>query len=292
MSRTLQKTKWIYLLLLSLIWGSSFILMKKALIGLTSIEIGALRILITAVFLIIIGFKSLRKIKKRHWKWIFYSGVLGTFFPSFLFAFAIRGIDSSIASILNSVTPLNALWVGLVFFGFAFKRKQFIGILIGLIGTIVLIYQSADMNPNQNYWYALLPIVSSVGYGFNVNIIKKHLQDLDALAITTGNFVLLLPFTLFVLLYSGFFTSFEFTPVTKSALMYIAILAVLGTGIAKVMFNKLIQISSPVFSSSVTYLIPIVAVMWGILDGEKLSTLQFFAATIILLGVWLVNKAK
>lgn len=292
MSRTLQKTKWIYLLLLSLIWGSSFILMKKALIGLTSIEIGALRILITAVFLIIIGFKSLRKIKKRHWKWIFYSGVLGTFFPSFLFAFAIRGIDSSIASILNSVTPLNALWVGLVFFGFAFKRKQFIGILIGLIGTIVLIYQSADMNPNQNYWYALLPIVSSVGYGFNVNIIKKHLQDLDALAITTGNFVLLLPFALFVLLYSGFFTSFEFTPVTKSALMYIAILAVLGTGIAKVMFNKLIQISSPVFSSSVTYLIPIVAVMWGILDGEKLSTLQFFAATIILLGVWLVNKAK
>lgn len=284
--------KWIYLIILSLIWGSSFILIKKALIGLTPIQIGALRILITAVFLLIFGANSLKKIKKHHWKWVLLSALFGTFFPSFLFAFAIKGIDSSIASILNSITPFNALWVGLVFFGFLFKPKQIIGILVGLIGTVALIYQGADMNPNQNYWYAILPIVSSVGYAFNVNIIKKHLQDLDPLAITTGNFILIIIPTLLVLTFSGFFSSFELTSTTKPALFYITLLAIFGTGLAKVMFNKLIHISSPIFSTSVTYLIPIVAVMWGVLDGEKLSLLQLFAGGIILLGVWLVNKAK
>lgn len=288
----LQENKWMYLIVLSLIWGSSFILIKKALLGLTPLQIGALRILITAVFLLLIGFKSLQKIKKHHWKWVLLSALFGTFFPAFLFAFAIKGIDSSIASILNSITPFNALWVGLVFFGFLFKPKQIIGILVGLLGTVILIYQGADLNPNQNYWYAILPIISSIGYAFNVNIIKKHLQDLEPLAITTGNFVLIIFPTLLVLAFSGFFTSFEVTPTTKTALFYITLLAIMGTGLAKIMFNKLIHISSPVFSTSVTYLIPLVAVMWGVLDGEKLSVLQFFAGGIILLGVWLVNKAK
>lgn len=216
MGGTLQQKKWIYLIILSLIWGSSFILIKKALIGLTPLQIGALRILITSVFLSVIGFRSLKKIKKCHLKWVFYSAALGTFFPSFLFAFAIRGIDSSIASILNSITPFNALWIGLFFFGFAFKSKQLIGILVGLVGTIILIYQGADTNPNQNYWYALFPIISSIGYGFNVNIIKKHLQHLDPLAITTGNFIMILFPTLFVLVYSGFFSSFQFTSETQT----------------------------------------------------------------------------
>lgn len=288
----LQENKWVYLIILALIWGSSFILIKKALIGLTPIQLGALRISFAGVFLLIIGFKSLKKIKKHHWKWVLYSALFGTFFPAFLFAYAIKGIDSSIASILNSVTPFNALWVGLVFFGFAFKSKQLIGVLVGLVGTVILIYQGADMNPNQNYWYAILPIVSSVGYAFNVNIIKKHLQDLEPLAITTGNFITIIIPALIVLASTGFFTDFQYTPESKSSILYIFILAIMGTSIAKIMFNKLIHISSPVFSTSVTYLIPIVAVMWGVLDGEKLSLVQLFAGMIILLGVWMVNKAK
>lgn len=288
----LPQKKWIYLIVLALIWGSSFILIKKALIGLTPIQLGALRIIFAGVFLLIIGFKSLKKIQKRHWKWVLYSALFGTFFPAFMFAYAIKGIDSSIASILNSVTPFNALWVGLVFFGFLFKPKQLIGVLVGLLGTVLLIYQGAEMNPNQNYWYALLPIVSSVGYAFNVNIIKKHLQDLEPLAITTGNFVTIIIPALIVLTSTSFFTEFQYTPESKLSILYILILAIMGTSLAKIMFNKLIHISSPVFSTSVTYLIPIVAVMWGVLDGEKLSVIQFFAGIIILLGVWLVNKAK
>lgn len=287
-----NNTKWIYLIILSLVWGSSFILIKKALVGLTPIQIGALRILITAVFLLLIGFRSLKKIQKKHWKPVLYSAVLGTLFPSFLFAFAIKGIDSSIASILNSVTPFNALWVGVLLYGFTFNKNQLIGILVGLAGTVVLILEGADLHPDQNYWYAVLPIISSLGYAFNVNIIKKHLQDLDPLAITTGNFILIILPTLAVLAYSGFFSTFELNAATKPALFYISILAVVGTGIAKILFNKLIQISSPVFSASVTYLIPIVAVMWGIIDGEKLSFVQLVAGIIILFGVWLVNRRK
>ena len=284
--------KWFVLLMLSLIWGSSFILMKKALLGLSPIQVGALRILITAFFLLIIGFKSLKKIKKEQWKYVFFSALLGTLFPSFLYAFAIDKIDSSIASILNSLTPFNTLIVGTLVFGFIFQKKQLIGILIGLVGTLILIMKGASLNPNQNYWFALLPIISSIGYAFNVNIIKKYLQDLDAIAITTGNFILILIPAFLVLLFTDFFTSFELNETTEPALLYILILAIVGTGFAKIMFNKLIQISSPVFSASVTYLIPIVAVMWGILDGEKLSVIQLVAGVIILFGVYMVNKNK
>ena len=183
-----QQRKWFYLITLALVWGSSFILIKKSLLGLTPIQLGSLRILITAVFLLIVGFKSIRLIQKKHWKYIFYTAILGTFFPAFLFAFAITKIDSSISAILNSLTPFNTFVVGALVFGFSFKKRQLIGILVGLIGTVLLILKGAHMNPNQNYWYAILVITSSVGYAFNVNIVKKYLYDLSALEITTGNF--------------------------------------------------------------------------------------------------------
>ncbi|QMU63390.1 MAG: EamA family transporter [Flavobacteriaceae bacterium] len=289
--KTLQQ-KWLYLIILSVIWGSSFILIKKGLIGLTPLQLGALRILITAAFLLLIGFKSLRKIQKFHWKYIAYTAALGTFFPSFLFAFAITGIDSSITSILNSLTPFHTYIFGTLVFGFTFKKKQLIGILVGLIGTLILVLKGVETNPDQNYWYALLVIVSSVGYAFNVNIVKKYLSDLSALAITTGNFLLLIIPSGFVLLFSGFFTTFQFNPETSLAFGYIIILSIVGTGMAKVMFNRLVQIASPVFSASVTYLIPLVAVMWGMIDEEKLHIVQLLGAAIILFGVYLVNKTK
>jgi len=277
---------------LSLIWGSSFILMKKALIGLTPIQLGALRMLITAVFLLLIGFKSLRQIKKRHWKYIAITAALGTFFPAFFFAFAIVKIDSSIVSILNSLTPFNTFIFGALVFGFTFNRKQLIGIFIGLIGTVILILKGAALNPTQNYWYAILILLASVGYAFNVNIVKKYLSDVSALAITAGNFLLLIVPAFLVLAFSGFFSTFEVNETTTTALGYIIILSVVGTGIAKVLFNKLVHISTPIFSSSVTYLIPIVAVLWGIIDGEKLSAIQLLAGGVILVGVYLVNKKK
>lgn len=287
-----QQQKWLSLVFLSIVWGSSFILMKKALIGVTPIQLGALRMIITAVFLLLVGFKSIQRIQKKHWIYIAYTALLGTFIPGFLFAYAINGIDSSIVSILNSFTPFNTLIFGALVFGFSFKRKQLVGILVGLIGTLILILKGANLNPDQNYWYALLIIIASVGYAFNVNIVKKYLQDLDALAITTGNFLLLLVPATIVLSCTDFFSTFKTDDVGLESLGYISILSIVGTGIAKTMFNRLVHISTPIFSSSVTYLIPIVAIVWGVLDGEKLSEIQVLAGIIILFGVYLVNKTK
>lgn len=282
--------RWFYLIILAIVWGSSFILMKKALLGLTPIQVGALRILITAITLVLVGFKSIFTIRRKHWWYLFLTAILGTFFPAFLFAYAIQGIDSSIASILNSLTPLNTLIIGFFIFGFTFKRHQLLGVLVGFVGTAVLIFKGAELNPQQNYMYATLPILSSLGYAFNVNILKKYLSDLSALAITVGNFILLIIPTTIVLWYSDFFQTFEYTETMQLSLLYIIILAVLGTAFAKTLFNHLVQISSPIFSTSVTYLIPIVAVFWGLLDNENLNLIQLVAGFVILLGVYLANR--
>ena len=288
----IRKLRWIYLIILSLIWGSSFILMKKALIGLTPIQLGAFRILITAFFLLLIGFNRLLKIERRHWKYLTLNAMLGSFFPIFLFSFALQKIDSSIASILNALTPLNTLLFGAMVFGFAFKQRQLTGVLIGFTGTVMLILEGAQIHREQEYLYISFVIIASVGYAFNVNLIKKYLHDLDALSITVGIFAILIIPAFIVILLSGFFQNVEINGITTSSLVYVSILAVVGTGIATIMFNRLIQLSTPVFSASVTYLIPVVAITLGILDGEKISFLQFFSGFVILVGVYLANKAK
>lgn len=285
-----KNIRWFYLLILAIVWGSSFILMKKALLGLTPIQMGALRIIITGIVLILVGFKSIATIKRKHWRPLFLTALLGTFFPVFLFAYTISVIDSSITSILNSLTPLNTLIIGALVFGFTFKRHQIIGVLIGFSGTALLIFKGAEMNPDQNYLYAALPIIASIGYAFNVNIIKKQLSDLSALAMTVGNFILIIIPAFIVLWYSDFFQTFKATETMNSSLLYISILSVVGTAFAKTLFNKLIQISSPLFATSVTYLIPIFAVFWGLLDHENLSLIQLTGGLIILTGVYLANK--
>jgi len=287
-----KNIKWVYLGILALVWGSSFILMKKALIGLTPVQLGALRIIITAIFLMLIGFKSLKQIQKNQWKYIAYTAILGTFFPAFMFAFAVSYLDSSIVAILNSLTPFNTLIFGALVFGFAFNKKQLIGILIGLTGTLILILNGANLNPDQNYWFAFLILLASIGYAFNVNMIKKHLNEVSALGITAGNFLLMIIPASIILISTGFFTEFEMTETNMASMGYITVLAVLGTGIAKVLFNKIVQMTSPIFASSVTYLIPLVAITWGIIDGESLSVIQAIAGAVILLGVYLVNKNK
>lgn len=287
-----KNLRWIYLMLLALIWGSSFILMKRALVGLSPMQVGALRIIFTALFLILIGGRKIFKIKKKQWYYLTLNGLVGTFFPAFLFAYAIDKIDSSIASILNSLTPLNTLIFGALVFGFGFKKRQLFGVLIGLIGTLMLILKGAEVNPNQDYFYASFILIASVGYAFNVNILKKYLFNLDAISITVANFVLLIIPTLVVLWFTDFFETFELNKATKTGMFYLAILAVFCTGLAKIMFNRLIQISTPIFSSSVTYLIPIVAITWGVLDGEKITLFQIISGAIIMFGVYLVNKSK
>ena len=284
-----KQLQWTLLIVLSLIWGSSFILIKKGLIGLSPYQLGALRIIFTALFLLLIGFKSLTEIKLYQWKYIAITSLFGTFIPAFLFAIAETKVSSSVCSILNSLTPLNTLLIGFVAFGLSFKRSQFIGVVIGLLGTAVLIFNGKQESSNANYYYAILVIIASVCYAINVNLIKKLLSDVKPLSITTGNFVVLLVPAL-VILFSTDFLSIVSLPKTQHSMLFIIILGIVGTGIANICFFKLIQISSPVFASSVTYLIPIVAFFWGLLDNEMLTPLQFFGAFVILIGVYLANK--
>ncbi|MCK4561611.1 MAG: DMT family transporter, partial [Flavobacteriaceae bacterium] len=230
-----KQKRWVYLIILSIIWGSSFILMKKALVNLSPVQVGALRIILTAITLFIVGFKQISSISKKQWYYIFLTAVLGTFFPAFLFAFAVQNIDSSITSILNSLTPLNTLITGAIFYGFPFFRKQFLGIIIGLIGALFLILKGAEINPDQNYFYAICIVIASIGYAFNVNILKKHLNDLNALAITTGNFLILFIPAL-IILWKTDFIHIETIKNTKESLYYLILLSIFGTAMAKTLF--------------------------------------------------------
>ena len=281
--------KWLFLTVLALIWGSSFILIKKGLVGLSPMQLGSLRIIFSTIFLIIIGFKSITEIKQHQWKYIALTSLFGTFIPAFLFAIAQTQISSSVSSILNSLTPLNTLIIGGLAFGLSFKRTQVFGVIIGLIGTLLLIVNGAMNHPNQNYWYTVLVLIASICYATNVNLLKKHLSDVKPLSISTGNFLVMLVPALIVLFSTDFLSVVENAEVQNS-MIYIIILGVVGTGIANIIFFKLIQMSSPVFATSVTYLIPVVAFFWGLLDNEMLTPIQFIGAFIILIGVYLSSK--
>ena len=291
-----SKLKYVYLIILSLIWGSSFILIKKALgVGeeeliLQPLQLGAMRTIISGVILIAIGWKSFITTDKAKWKWLAVSGFLGTFFPAFLFAYAQTEIDSAISAILNSTVPLISLIMGAIIFGIAFTRNQLIGVIIGLAGGIGLVIAGMKSHPDQNYLFAGLVFIACICYASNVNIIKKYLQNVQPLAIATGNFIFIVPFA-FVVFFASDGATIEFaTSRVQESFIYIIILCIFGTVTAKIMFNKLVQISNPVFASSVTYLMPIISVMWGLLDHGNFSIWQLFASLIIMVGVYLVNK--
>ncbi|WP_411766304.1 DMT family transporter [Winogradskyella sp. A3E31] len=285
--------KWFYLILLSIIWGSSFILIKKSLLGLTAFQLGALRTVFAGIILLAFGYKTLRPLKKSHWQWIFISALLGSFFPAFLFAIAQTEIDSAITSIINSLVPLNTALVGAAVFKIGTTKRQFLGIVFGFIGCAILIFRGAEINPDQNYMYAGFVVVATLMYAGNVNIIKRHLNDVKPLAIAAGNYTFIVIPALIILYVTDFFAEATFeSPYFKSAILFTLILSIFGTAMAKVVYNTLVQISTPVFASSVTYIMPIVALIWGLIDGESFGLLQGVGAVIILVGVYLANPFK
>jgi drug/metabolite transporter (DMT)-like permease len=286
-----EQKKWAYLFTLAIVWGSSFILIKKGLVGLTPLQLGSLRTVISSLFIFMIGYKSLKTILNPQWKWVILSGFIGTFLPAFLFAFAETEVDSGIVSILNALVPLNATLIGLAIFKIASTKIQIFGVILGFIGASMLIFNSMELNPDQNYLYAGFVVLATVMYGFNVNIIKHYLQEVKPIAIATGNFIAIVIPALIVLIFSGFFTAQTFEQQSiYSSIGFVAILAVFGTVMAKIIFNNLIQISSPVFASSVTYLMPLVALLWGLFDGELFGLDQGLASLLILGGIYLANK--
>ena len=287
----IPENKWLYLFLLSLIWGSSYILIKRGLVGLSPIELGSARIVISTVFLLVLGFNSLSGLSRYHWKWLIITGFLGTFFPSFFFAFAQLHIDSSVAAILNSLTPIFTVLVGITLFATRMLARQYFGVVLGFVGSLGLVWGGAQINPNQPIGYVLLILSASMCYAINIHFLKHKLSAVSPMAMTLGNFIAILPPALIMLFFSDFFSFQKLqNPEVITSLGYVATLAFFGTAIAKVMFNRFVKIASTVFVSSVTYTLPIVALFWGTLDGEKISSYQLLSTVVILVGVSLAHK--
>ena len=284
-----KQLKWILLVTMALIWGSSFILIKKGLVGLDPYQLGSLRMVFAALFLLVIGCKRLPQIPSNKWKFMALTALLGIFIPAYLFAIAETKIGSSITGVLNSLVPLNSLIFGGLVFGLQFKRTQVMGVGVGFIGSLMLVFTGNDPQTTSNYGCVFLVFIATLCYALNVNLIKKYLSDMDSLTIATGNAAAMLAPALVILCFTGFFEVMH-VPEVQLSVLFILILGVFGTGIANLLFFRLIQISSTVFATSVTYLIPIVAFFWGLLDHEMLSSLQFVGACIILSGVWLSGK--
>ena len=291
MSKSSPLLSWGLLLLLALIWGSSFILIKTGLKGLSAGDVGALRILSASVFLIPMALKSLRHLTRKHWGLLFTIGLCGSLIPSFLFAVAQTSLPSSVAGILNALTPMFTMVLGVLFFHQSLSRRTFLGLLLGLAGTAYLILADGNGGLEGINLYALLVIMATVFYGANLNIIKFKIQDLNARTITSVSLLIVGPFAAFYLFVISDFAS-SITMENATPIGAILLLGVLGTAIALVLFNELVKITNPVFTSSVTYIIPIVAVGWGLVDGEKLATHHVIGMTMIITGVYLANKKR
>ncbi len=293
MSKNKNLISWSILLSLMLVWGSSFILIKRSLDYFSATEVGLLRVVITFLFLLPIALIKISKIDKKHRNYLIISGIIGSLIPSFMFAIAQTQINSFLAGTLNSLTPLFTLFMGLAFFKLKAKWFNILGVIIGLFGALGLIFASSNnLGFAINIKYSSLILIATICYAFNVNFIKIYLKQLDSLTITALTFFYIgIPSTIYVLAFTDIPTKLLHEEEALIGFGYVSILAVFGTGIALIVFNKLIKMSSPVFASSVTYIIPIVAIIWGIIDGEIFKQIYIAWFALILIGVLLVNTS-
>ena len=289
---SLSLRKWGTLVILSLIWGSSYILIKKGLTGLTPIQLGSLRVIVTTIIIAPIGYQKIKHIPRQKMKWVALSAFVGSFFPAYLFAFAETEISSSITAVMVSLTPLFTLLISVFVFGEELLKKQVFGVLIGFTGIIVLINNELFAS-SFNILYIMFIVLAAFCYAINANVLKYKLSNIPALGIVFMSFLFMFIPAFIILCFSDFpFSDFTSDPLIIESIIYIVILAVFGTAIAKVLYIKLLAISTPVFSVSTTYLMPVVAIFWGLLDGEEFKLTQFIGTAIILLGVYLVTKKK
>ena len=282
---------WSLLILLAIIWGSSPILIKKALIKLDPFEIGALRLTLASFVLMPFLLKNLKEIKRKDYFILFISGIVGNVLPYFLYPIAQTKIDSATSGVLTSLTPFFALIIGVVFYKLKATKNNIIGLIIGFLGTFLLILFSGSSGGFTADVFGLFVVAATLLYGINLNLVKYHLKHLKPIAITSFSIVSILPITLYILFFLSPFhyhlNNFDFY---KVELGYVLILGVLGTSIATIIFYNLIKIKDTVFASMVTYLMPLVAISLGVIDGEKINEVQLFGMALILTGVFINGK--
>jgi len=281
---------WFIFILLSIIWGSSFIMMKEGLLHLSAYQVASLRIVFSGIVLLPSAIKHFRNIPKDKLGVIFLSGVLGSLLPAYLFCVAEIGIDSALAGTLNSLTPIFVIITGALFFNSRTSSNKIAGILIAFTGSILLLVSKGNMQESQNLVYVSFVVIATICYGLNVNMVYKHLQNIGSLQIAAVALTLNTIPALIVLIATGYFN----LPLTSEGVLYstgqAALLGILGTAVASIIFYKLVKSAGAVFASMVTYGIPIIANFWGMIYGEEVGLKQFGCLLLILTGVYLANR--
>jgi drug/metabolite transporter (DMT)-like permease len=287
----LNEKVWQYavLLLLSFIWGTSFILMKRGLETFSPLQLAALRITIAFVVVSPIAFRNLRLLNRENLFSLFIAGYLGIGFPAILFSTAQKHIDSSLAGVLNSLTPLFTLIFGMVLYRNTYRLFNLLGVFLGFIGASALILGTSGFKLGTINIYALLIMLATAFYGINVNEVKNKLANLNGLQVTSLAFLTIVPVAITYLLFSDFSVA-RANPLFWRSLLSIAALAVFGSALAVIIFNYFLHYTSAVFASSVTYIIPVFAILWGIFDGENPGIEEIIPVCLILVGIWLVNR--
>lgn len=291
MSQNKNFTAIFLLIVLSLIWGTSFILIKQGLKVFAPDVVGALRVAAASLFLLPLAFPKLKELKQGdHFK-ILVSGLMGIFIPAFLFAWAQTQLNSSLAGILNTLSPLWTMIIGALFFTQRFRGFAILGIIISFTGTILLALSRTGGSITGFNMYALLIVAACALYGANLNWVKFKIHDLGSVAITSVSLLFIGPLgAAYLFLFTDFTATLTTVPGAWKAFGFVVLLALMSTAVANLLFMKLVRISTPLFASSVTYIMPIVAVMWGVIDGEKLLPGHFIGMAAILGGVYLANK--
>jgi len=282
---------WLLFSILALTWGSSFILMKLGLQSFSPSMIGMMRIAFASWFMLIIGFRRFKTVTRKDWLPLIMVGIFGNAIPYTLFPIAVSKIDTGLVGVLNSLVPLFTLVIGVLIFNEKVKWRSILGVLIGLAGALWLLVPGMEVNGTRLI-YGSLPIIATMGYAIAINTISARLQHLDSITITMVSLVIVgLPATIFVFS-NGFVGIMQNSAGAWLHMGYIAILGVVGTGLAVIIFNQLIKTSGSLFAASVTYAIPIVALLWGVAFGEDLGWHQLLGMAAILFGVYLVNRRK
>ncbi len=285
-----KPAQWVMLIFVSFIWGASFILMKKALVSFSPVQVGSLRIFIAFLILLPFIFKRLKKLKKKDIKSLLIVGFIGNFFPAILFALAQTRVNSSLAAMLNTTFPITALIIGVLFYNLKPQKNKILGTIIGLIGAAGLVSGDSLDFSGENNLYSLFIILAVIFYAVSLNEIKSKLKELDGISITLFAFLFTGPFAG---LYYFFFT--DVPPVFSSqealtGFLYVILLAAGSSAAAVSLFYLLTDYVDIVFASLITYIIPVFAIFWGLFDGEKISFPQILFMGIIFLGVWMVNR--
>jgi drug/metabolite transporter (DMT)-like permease len=293
MNRSVSVQAIVLLIVLSLMWGSSFILIKKGLEAFSPAQVGALRVAAASVFLLPIGMTRFKNLGRRHLWMLMTSGLMGIFIPAFLFAAAQTKIPSSLAGILNTLTPAFTLIIGALFFHQRFRWISVAGLILAFAGTLMLMIARENGRIEGIQFHALLIVAACVLYGSNLNFVKFKITDLSPMTITSGALMMIGPMALgYLFAFTPFISTLQHVPGAWRSMAYVVLLGMMSTALATYLFYRLIRISTPLLASSVTYFMPIVAVMWGVADGEKLYPGHFIGMAAILTGVYLANRNR